>query len=74
MVLTFGILGIVCCGVFGIPAWVMGSADLKEIRTGRMDPTGQGLTQAGMILGIISTILVIVQGLFFLFAIAAGGM
>jgi len=59
LVLTFGILGFVCCGFLGIAAWIMGSADLKEIRAGRMDPSGQGLTQAGMILGIITTILMI---------------
>jgi len=74
LILTFGVLGFVCCGIFGIPAWIMGSADLKEIQAGRMDPAGQGLTQAGMILGIITTIIAILQGLFIAFAIAAGGM
>jgi hypothetical protein len=42
---------------FAIVAWVMGAADLKEIRAGRMDPSGQGMTQAGMIIGMIWTIL-----------------
>ncbi|MFW6168863.1 MAG: hypothetical protein ACODAD_00130 [Planctomycetota bacterium] len=56
LILTFGILGLFCCAPLGIAAWVMGSADLKEIRGGQMDPGGQGLTQAGMILGIIATI------------------
>jgi hypothetical protein len=71
MILTFGILGFVCCGIFGIVAWAMGAGDLKEIRAGRMDPAGQGLTQAGMILGIITTILMIVWGLFYVIMIAA---
>ena len=53
LILTFGIVGILCCGPFGIAAWVMGSADLKEIRAGRMDRSGEGLTQAGMILGSV---------------------
>ena len=35
----------------------MGSTDLKEIRAGRMDPSGQGMTQAGMIIGIVGTVL-----------------
>lgn len=74
LILTFGILGFVCCGLLGIPAWIMGSADLKEIQSGRMDPTGHGLTQAGMILGIITTIIAILQVLFFAFVFAAGGM
>ena len=35
----------------------MGSADLKEMEAGRMDPEGRGITQAGQILGIIACIL-----------------
>jgi hypothetical protein len=33
----------------------MGNSDLAEIRAGRMDPEGEGLTQAGRIIGIIGT-------------------
>jgi hypothetical protein len=61
VVLTLGIVGLVftgACGfIVGIIAWVMGNADLKEMDRGTMDPTGRGLTQAGRICGIISTIL-----------------
>ena len=58
LVLTLGILGLVMCGIFtGIPAWVMGSKDLTLMREGRMDPSGEGMTKAGYILGIIATIL-----------------
>ena len=57
MMLAFGILGIFCCLIFGILAWVMGSGDLKEMAEGRMDPSGEGLTNAGKILGIISCVL-----------------
>jgi hypothetical protein len=60
MILTFGILGFLCCQIFSIAAWVMGHNDLQEIRAGRMDPQGQGLTQAGMIIGIIGTVLMII--------------
>lgn len=65
--LVIGLLGFVCCGIFGIAgcicgiiAWVMGNKDLKEIAAGRMDPSGRGTTQAGKICGIISVILGIV--------------
>jgi hypothetical protein len=61
LILTLGILGLVLCHFLGIPAWIMGSADLKEIRAGRMDPAGQGLTQAGKILGIIACVLMIIS-------------
>lgn len=53
LVLAFGILGFVICAFFGIASWIMGRNDLQEMRAGRMDPSGMGMTQAGMILGII---------------------
>jgi len=70
-VLTMGILGLVCCIVFAIIAWVMGSSDLKEIQAGRMDPSGEGLTRAGMICGIIGTVLDILIGIIYAIAIAS---
>jgi hypothetical protein len=60
LILALGILGLVCCFICGIIAWVMGSNDLKEMAAGRMDPSGQGMTQAGKICGMISVILQIV--------------
>jgi len=71
MILTFGILGIFCCLIFGILAWVMGGGDLKEMAEGRMDPSGEGLTKAGKILGIIGCVLAIL-GL--VIGIVAGGL
>ena len=56
VVLTLGIVGIVMCGIPGIVAWVMGNNDLAEMKAGRMDPSGRGLTSAGRVLGIISLI------------------
>ena len=57
MILTLGILSIVCnfALVPGILAWVLGRADLKQMKLGIMDPEGEGITQAGMIMGIIMT-------------------
>jgi len=55
MILAFGVLGIACCGILAPIAWVTGYVDLKQIREGQMDPSGRGLTQAGMVLGIIGT-------------------
>ena len=57
LILVMGILGLVCCVILGIVAWVMGSADLREMDMGRMDPSGRGLTQAGKICGIVSVAL-----------------
>ena len=53
-----GLLGfIVSCPIFGLMAWTMGSRDLAEMRCGRMDRSGEGLTQAGQILGLIMSVL-----------------
>ena len=72
MILTFGILGVVICIIFGIMAWVMGKADLAEMDAGRMNPADRGLTQAGYILGIISVCLAVL-GLVIAIVIIAGG-
>jgi hypothetical protein len=60
LILILGILGILCCFICGIVAWVMGNNDLREMAAGRMDPSGRGLTQAGKICGIVSVVLLIV--------------
>lgn len=54
MILAFGILGLVFCGIFGILAWVFGNEDLKKMNSGTMDPRGRDLTSAGRIIGIIA--------------------
>jgi predicted Zn finger-like uncharacterized protein len=59
LVLTLGILSLVVCGFLGPVAWIMGNNDLAAMRAGRMDPEGEGLTQAGKICGIIGTIFLI---------------
>ena len=59
LILILAILGWAVCFVFAPFAWAMGSADLRAMRTGSMDPSGMGLTQAGMILGMIQTILLL---------------
>lgn len=57
LILVLGILSLVCCSVFGPFAWMMGNADMKAIREQRMDPAGEGTTNAGRICGIIGTVL-----------------
>ena len=59
-VLTLGILGLVVCAICGAIAWSMGNTDLREMAAGTMDPSGEGLTKAGKICGMISVILAIV--------------
>jgi hypothetical protein len=73
MLLVFGILSFVICFIFGICAWVMGNADLREMDAGRMDPEGRGLTTAGKILGMISVILTcVVLGIYLVLFVLIG--
>lgn len=74
MILVFGILGLVCCFIFGIVAWVMGNGDMREMDAGRMDPSGRGLTQAGKICGIISVALAILGILIWILMLLVGGL
>jgi hypothetical protein len=60
LILALGILGFMTCQILGVIAWIMGSSDLQEIRAGNMDPEGEGLTQAGTVLGMISAVLMAV--------------
>jgi hypothetical protein len=54
-ILVLGILGLLCtCLPLGIVAWIMGNSDLAAMREGRMDRSGEGITRAGQILGIIT--------------------
>jgi Domain of unknown function (DUF4190) len=68
MILVFGILGVLTfscpiLGIFGIVAWVMGKRDLEQIRRGKMNKEGEGLTKSGYILGIVGTIMFILYSL-----------
>ena len=52
-ILACGILSWVICVVLGVIAIVMAREDLRLMRNGQMDPSGMGMTQAGMVLGWI---------------------
>lgn len=76
LILVLGILGLIICGPLAIVAWILGSADLKEMDAGTMDPAGRSNTNVGKILGIVGTILMILGLLvaiiaFGLFGVAA---
>lgn len=60
LILVLGILGFFCCGIPGIVAWVLANKDLSLMAAGQMDKSGEGLTKAGKICGIISIVLAII--------------
>jgi len=72
VILVLGILGIVCCFICGIIAWVMGNNDLRDMDAGIKDPSGRGLTQAGKICGIVSVVLQIIGIIIWLLFVALG--
>lgn len=72
-ILVLGILGLVCCGVLGIVAWVMGNTALREIDASGGRIGGRGMVQAGRICGIVATALMILGILFFVVTFAVGG-
>jgi hypothetical protein len=61
LILVFGILGLLMCPIFGIAAWVMGRADMAKMDAGQMDPEGRSNTQAGVICGMIASVILVLQ-------------
>ena len=55
--LVLGIVGLVCCQVLGIVAWVMANNELEGIKAGRRNPQNEGTATAARIIGIIGTVL-----------------
>lgn len=72
LVLTLGLVGVICCQLISPAAWVMGQADLRRMDSGEMDPAGRGSTQAGMVLGIVGSVLLLLGFAFQVFAILVG--
>jgi hypothetical protein len=84
--LILGIVGVIaalgqccCClalpvaGICSVLAWVLGQSELSAIRRGECAETGRGLAQAGMILGIVGTVLVVLYLIvFFIYWIVMG--
>jgi len=56
--LVLGIVSIVCCAFVGPVAWILGKQELNAIAAGQAPAAGEGVAKAGMILGIIGTILI----------------
>lgn len=57
LILVLGIVGILCCGVAGIVAIVMGKQALDEIDANPAAYTNRSMVMAGFVLGIIAAVL-----------------
>lgn len=69
LVLTLGLLGLLLFAPLGIAAWILGSKDLTSMRQGIMDNSGEGMTLAGRVLGILATVIMVIGLLLVLGAI-----
>lgn len=67
-ILVTGILSILCCGLLGPVAWVMGSAALQVIDASPGAYTNRSAVVAGRICGIISSVLLLVGIVFYVAA------
>jgi hypothetical protein len=67
IILALGVMSWMACPLFGVFAWSMGTADLRRMQIGLMDPEGRALTQAGQILGMVHVVLFIVFLTLFVF-------
>jgi hypothetical protein len=73
LILVLGILELIVCQLLAPVAWIMGKGDMAQIDSGQMDPEGRGLTQAGMILGIVGTIFIVLSLVALVFFMVLGG-
>jgi hypothetical protein len=64
-ILILGICGLVLCQVLGPFAWSMGNKALKEIDGSGGQLGGRDMVNVGRILGMVSTIILVVAVLFF---------
>jgi DNA-directed RNA polymerase subunit RPC12/RpoP len=70
LVLVLSILGITTfCAACSVVAILLGRHDLKAMKAGKIDPSGRGLTLAGIILGLVWTIGWVVFMTFWLLAV-----
>lgn len=69
--LILGIVGIICCQLAAPFAWWMGKNEIKAIDAGQASAENRGLALAGMILGIVGTVLLILALIWVVFF---GGM
>jgi len=69
--LILGIVGIVCCAFCAPFAWWIGKQEVDAVRAGLSPGANEGMAKAGMILGIVGTVLL---GLSLVYVLFFGGM
>jgi drug/metabolite transporter (DMT)-like permease len=72
--MVLGIVGLICCGFVAPFAWIMGKKAVDEIDASQGRLGGRGQAQAGKILGLVGTVLLVLGVLFFILAAITGGL
>jgi hypothetical protein len=67
VILVLGILSIVFCQITGPFAWIMGRKALREIDASGQTYSNRGQVQAGMICGIVGSVLLVLVILYLIF-------
>ncbi|WP_109506349.1 DUF4190 domain-containing protein [Nocardioides speluncae] len=70
--MILGILGLVCCGLLGIPAYIIGNNTVKEIDASGGQYGGRGMANAGKICGLIAIVLMVLGLIFYAILFAVG--
>ena len=70
VILTFGILSLVLCSVFGPIAWAMGNEELRRIESGQAPEDGRSNAVTGRVCGIVSSALLMLGGMLMLLLLA----
>jgi hypothetical protein len=73
-ILVLGILSILCCGLLGPVAWIMGNKALAEIDAQPYAYSNRGNVQAGRIIGIVSSVLLILSAALWVFVVILGAV
>jgi hypothetical protein len=69
--LVLGVVGVLCCGIFGPVAYLIGEASLNRIRASSGALGGSSQARAGRILGVVGTVEFGLAILFLIFTLIA---
>lgn len=71
LVLTLGLISMLVFSPLGVVAWILGVTELRAMERRERDPAGRGTAIAGMIFGIIGTVMMVtflITGAVFVYA------
>ena len=72
LILVFGILSIVCCGILGPVAWIMGNQSLKMLDQPMVDQSERGIVNGGRICGIVGTVFMVLGIVYYVVVLGLG--